>query len=119
MLNRSPMELYHAIEAIHDIAMKYFKSKEKQQSLGGPLENLFRERGYKYTPHESDTTKNQFAEQRTFLYKDKKLMFEKHITLGGGSRENCLQIYFEFDEDDKKIIIGYCGPHLDYSRMRT
>jgi len=43
----------------------------------------------------------------------------KHITLGGGSRVNCLQVYFEPNDGLLKIEIGYCGRHLPYYRQRT
>jgi hypothetical protein len=43
----------------------------------------------------------------------------RHLTLGGGDRTNCLQIYFDVDEKTKKFAIGYCGRHLPYYGMRT
>lgn len=42
----------------------------------------------------------------------------RHLTLGGGDRQNCLQVYFEFDRDARKVLIGYCGVHLPHAKGR-
>ena len=43
----------------------------------------------------------------------------KHLTLGGGDKVNCLQIYFEADDEVGNMDIGYCGEHLPYAKQRT
>ena len=43
----------------------------------------------------------------------------RHITIGGGDRTNCIQIYFEPNEEKQKIEVGYCGVHLSYYNQRT
>jgi len=37
----------------------------------------------------------------------------------GGQTNNCLQIYFEFDHESERVLIGYCGRHLPYAGQRT
>jgi hypothetical protein len=44
---------------------------------------------------------------------------QRHLTLGGGTTNNCLQIYFEFDDDSRCVLIGSCGRHLPYHHQRT
>ncbi len=115
---RDPAQVYNGLEAIAEVAKKYFQTKATSKSMG-PWEDVFRSLGFEYAARDSQTTATKYREQRTFTYEGKTVTMSKHITLGGGSRENCLQIYFDVDELAKRFVIGYCGKHLDYARMRT
>jgi hypothetical protein len=44
---------------------------------------------------------------------------QRHLTLGGGGTNSCLSIYFEFDDANQRVVIGYRGRHLPYSNQRT
>jgi hypothetical protein len=44
---------------------------------------------------------------------------QRPLTLGGGDTNNCLQIYFDFDDASQHVLIGYCERHLPYYRQRT
>lgn len=70
-----------------------------------------------YSPNEGSNLSKQGRMSRTFKYKDKSIFMEKHLKCGNseGTAE-CLRIHFECLEDgqdEKKIVIGYCGKHLD------
>lgn len=70
-----------------------------------------------YASKEGSNLSKQGKMSRTFKYKDKSIFMEKHLKYGNseGTAE-CLRIHFECLEDgqdEKKIIIGYCGKHLD------
>ncbi len=114
---KEPEKAYRALEAIRELAGLWF-DKKKRVSVG-PWEDFFRKRTFTIAMHESQTTMGRYAKERTFAHGGKKITMEKHITLGGGSRENCLQIYFEVDEPNGKFLIGYCGMHLPYAGWRT
>ncbi len=115
---KDPEKVFQAFEALSEVGPLYFSSKKRRESIG-PLEDLFGKRGFKYASQDSPTTTGMFAEQRTFTYIGRRVLMSRHLTLGGGSRENCLQIYFEFDEKNEKVVVGYCGVHLDYAGGRT
>ncbi len=51
-----------------------------------------------------------------FMYNERKRRILRHLTLGGGDSENCLQIYFEPDIEPAKMVVAYCGRHLPYDR---
>ncbi len=53
--------------------------------------------------------------RRTFEYKGAEYEMMKHLKFGvKDSRAETLRIHFEWLADEKKIIIGYCGAHLDF-----
>lgn len=60
-----------------------------------------------------------YGAERTFVHRGRKLVMQRHLTLGGGDRQNCLQIYFDVDESRQRFVIGYCGMHLRYYGMTT
>lgn len=66
----------------------------------------------KYAPKDSKTTTSKYGHERTFTDNGRRYMFKRHFRFGQGSRENCVQIYFEFDEQAKRIDVGYVGLHL-------
>ncbi len=73
--------------------------------------------GNTYAANESDTAeKNKRAKQlRTFMYKGQDVEMMKHLRIGvKPSPYETIRIHFEWDFEDKKIVIGYCGPHLDH-----
>ncbi len=57
---------------------------------------------------ESESTLNQFSAQRTFLCPDNQMrIFSDHFRLNSGWR-----VHLYVDSNERKIIIGYVGPHL-------
>lgn len=49
----------------------------------------------------------------TFEYKNKKYYMEKHLKIGFAENPNeTLRIHFEWNKDEERIIIGYCGKHI-------
>jgi len=113
-----PAQVYRALAAVKEVAESYFRSRTDGLAMG-PWEAAFSDRGFDYAAHEHQTTITMYGAERTFSNADRRLRMEKHLTLGGGSRQNCLQIYFEIDEAQRRFVIGYCGMHLRYAAMAT
>ena len=70
-----------------------------------------------YASNEGETAgSNKRAKSaRTFEYKGKSIEMMKHVKHGvKDSASETIRIHFEWDADDKKIVIGYCGPHLPH-----
>lgn len=109
-----PDHVHRALAAIAEVGQLYLEQRRTRKPLG-KLEDRFEERGFKYAPSDSQTTITKYGSERTF----KKKLFERHLTLGGGDRQNCLQIYFDFDDAKDSIQIAYCGVHLPYEGMRS
>lgn len=113
-----PEQVRQALEAIAEIGRLVFAQRKSKTPLGA-LDRLFEERGFHYAASDSQTTTTKYGKHRTFTDEGRKYLFEKHLTIGGGDKQNCLQIYFEFDNDLERVDIGYCGEHLPYERMRS
>jgi hypothetical protein len=115
----SPTKVYRALEAIADVGRAYFRARQGGPPLG-PLDRAFLSRvPFKYTSFESQTTLGLFGAERVFHHGGQSRQMQRHLTLGGGTTNNCLQIYFDFDDAAQRVLVGYCGRHLRYSRQRT
>ncbi len=96
-------ELRHVFEVMSECAL------ERQRGSTGPLTKWFRDRGVTYARRESETTNEQFAEERTVGG----IFMQEHFKLrddSGGRFE--LRIYVTWDEQDSQWLIGYVGEHL-------
>lgn len=105
---KDPAEVYAALEAVAQLV-----------GLVGPWEKHFEQKNFKYKPSESQNTSNMYGNERWCRDKDKNQYIERHLTLGGADRENCLQIYFDRSSASDKIVIGYCGVHKRYFNQGT
>jgi hypothetical protein len=110
--------VFQALEILHRVASDYFAALDKGASMGR-FEDQFAPYRIKYSARESQTTGTKFRQQRTFTNDDRSLFMERHLTIGGGDRQDTVQIFFEIDPSARRFIVGYCGIHLDYARMRT
>ncbi len=109
-----PDDVYKALQEIADLGRAYFGSDDRKV---GPWDRRFT---CKYARTESQITRTKYGGSRTFRSPDgDSRQMLKHLTLGGGDKVNCLQIYFEPDEEAGTMDIGYCGEHLPYAKQRT
>lgn len=54
-------------------------------------------------------------DRRTFEYQGKQIHMDKHLKIGTADNpSDTLRIHFEWLADEKRIIIGHCGKHLDF-----
>jgi hypothetical protein len=110
-----PDEVLECLKAIAEFGRARFDGRQ----IGMP-KTWFRERGFShYRATESQTTRTMFAAERTFTNDGVRKQIFQHITLGGGDRKNCLQVYFDADDETKTMDIGYCGAHLPYASQTT
>jgi len=112
-----PKEVYNAMQAIARLADRYYKGEDR--STGTPWDEYFDQLGFKYAAQESDSTMNHYGEDRIFAHDGERQEMQRHLTLGGGSRKNCLQIFFDIDNEQERFAVGYCGVHLPYYSQRT
>lgn len=76
--------------------------------------------GIRYSRSEGKTTANdaKLAALRRFQFEGKTYEMWTHVGLG--TREpHLIRIYFAFDDDSRRIIIGYVGPHMDNATTKT
>jgi len=71
--------------------------------------------GESYAAHESESVMNSpdARQCRTFTYDGKEVPMMKHLKIG--NKENVaktIRVHFEWFGRERRIVIGYCGPHL-------
>jgi hypothetical protein len=73
--------------------------------------------GNSYAANESETARNnkRARELRTFEYRGKPVEMMKHLKIGvKDSTAETWRLHFHWDAEEKKIVIGHCGKHLDH-----
>lgn len=115
----SPAQVWRALRAIAEVGREYFAAADGDAPLG-PIDQAFSRRvPFKYTGFESESTLSRFGNERVFHDAANTLQMQRHLTLGGGQTNNCLQIFFEFDDEARRVAVGYCGKHLPFHRQRS
>lgn len=68
-----------------------------------------------YAANEASKLSNEGKRRRTFVYRGRELFMEKHLKHGvKDSPAETLRIHFEWLPDERKIVVGHCGKHLDF-----
>lgn len=68
-----------------------------------------------YAANEANTLSNEGKRRRTFMYQDREFLMDKHLKYGvKDSVAETLRMHFEWLANEKKIIVGHCGKHLDF-----
>ena len=112
-------KVYQALRAIAEVGRAYFAARDGGPPVG-PIDKAFLKWvPFKYTAFESPTTLSLFGSERVFQHRGRRRQMQRHLTLGGGTTNNCLQVYFEFDGESRRVLVGHCGRHLPYSSQRT
>ena len=56
--------------------------------------------------------KNGDGPQKTIEYKGRKVLLVRHLRFGTKESVNeTIRVYFAWDSEDRKLVIGYCGKH--------
>ena len=62
-----------------------------------------------------DFPRDQARKRRTFEYQGKGVVMTRHLKIGRkDSVAETLRIQFYWDANARKVVIGHCGPHLDF-----
>lgn len=68
-----------------------------------------------YAANESSVLSHDGRRRRTFTYRGREILMEKHLKHGvKDSSAETLRVHFEWLADEKKIVIGHFGKHLDF-----
>lgn len=68
-----------------------------------------------YAQRESAVLSKEGKGRRTFDYRGQSIFMDKHLKIGvKDSAAETLRVHFEWVADEKKIVIGHCGKHLDF-----
>jgi hypothetical protein len=68
-----------------------------------------------YAQNEGQALSGPGKQRRTFSYHGKTFLMEKHLKSGvKDSLAETLRIHFEWVAEEKRLVIGHCGKHLDF-----
>jgi hypothetical protein len=68
-----------------------------------------------FASKEAESLSNEGKRRRTFYYLGRDIPMEKHLKHGiKDSVAETLRIHFEWFAEQKKLVIGHCGKHLDF-----
>lgn len=71
--------------------------------------------GQSFSAKESKNLSAEGRSRRTFIYLDREIIMEKHLKIGvKDSIAETLRIHFEWISEEEKIVVGYCGKHIDF-----
>lgn len=101
-----------AFELLQKLATEYWQQladgKSDQQAKAVFGQNA-------YAANEASALSNDGKRRRTFNYRGRKFLMEKHLKHGvKDSLAETLRVHFEWLAHEKKIIVGHCGKHLDF-----
>lgn len=64
---------------------------------------------------EAENLSKEGKDLRTFSYKGRKIFMEKHLKHGvKDSKAATLRIHFEWLAEERKLVVGHCGKHLNF-----
>jgi len=101
-----------AFELLQKLATEYWQQladgKSDQQAKA-----VFGQKAY--AANEASALSNDGKRRRTFSYRGREFLMEKHLKHGvKDSLAETLRVHFEWLANEKKIIVGHCGKHLDF-----
>ncbi len=74
-------------------------------------DDWFAGRGYEYAQGDSESTRNKFGAERVIEFEGTSIQLEEHVTLMANTA-NCVSVYWWRDAENRRLVIGYVGPHL-------
>jgi hypothetical protein len=78
--------------------------------------NVFGKNSYSAKESESVESSPRLLKYRKFVDGDKTRTMLRHLKIGvKDSKAETIRVHFDWDSDEKKIVIGHCGPHLPLS----
>ena len=103
---------WEALIAMHDVMWSL-----KFQEADVQISRDFRDRtGFQYAANESRETLEieSCRRARTFRYQGRDRLMTNHVKVGnsGNYADGALRIYFLFDEERRKLVVGHVGRHL-------
>jgi hypothetical protein len=68
-----------------------------------------------YAQNEGEALTTEGKRRRTFSYRGRDFFMQKHLKIGvKDSSTETLRVHFEWLADEKRLVIGHCGKHLDF-----
>ncbi|MBN2686017.1 MAG: hypothetical protein JXR40_12110 [Pontiellaceae bacterium] len=103
-----------AWSCLWSIATQLHKLYCNESSLD--IERRFREiSGFELALNEGRLTNRnkKLTQLRKINIGDKEFDITPHVKAGGNKEPKCLRVYYAWEQESQKLVIGHCGAHLD------
>ena len=67
--------------------------------------------GWRYAPDQADTTMGRYRDYYETRVGNRRRELREHIGTGNGYHRGTIRIAFDWEADEKKVIVGYIGRH--------
>lgn len=102
-----PRRVYELFRTLNDLVTLW----QEKGSLGMPWFNALSQHGFPYRSHLSYSTIGAYADDYTFTYDSRRIVFAQHVTLGAKHPATCLSVHWLRDDTKKILVVGWCGRH--------
>lgn len=108
-----PREVQDALELLDKVTGEW-QARRRKGEPGGDVRRMLMDRGIgkRCSMHISDTTRNRYESDYTFLVDGAPTLVEPHITLGSGDAGKCASIHFQPPTDKRATVVVHVGRHL-------
>jgi hypothetical protein len=112
-------ELDRAWEILYHIGTTLFEIKFEGDGSGDIAKRFQEKAGYEYAKTEGQNTKKDsgLRSSRVVSVDGREYEIWPHIVYGN-QEPKMLRVHFAYDDDLRKIIVGYVGPHMDNASTR-
>ena len=106
-----PEEVYSVLAWL---GTEYHRARTREAGRDPQFDKLLKEAcsGWFYKPKQTDETKDQFPEWYRTRVEDREYELDMHIGKGTSfDPQNTIRIAFDWDEEEKRVVVGYIGRH--------
>ena len=106
-----PEEVYHVLAWL---GTEYHRARARETGRGAQFDKLLKEAcsGWFYKPKQTDETKEQYREWYRTRVGDREYALDAHVGKGTSfDPQNTIRIAFDWDEVEKRVVVGYIGRH--------
>ena len=108
---KRPEEVYSVLAWL---GTEYHRARTREMGRGPQFDKLLKEAcsGWFYKPKQTDETKDQFPDWYRTRVGDRMYELDAHVGKGTSfDPQNTIRIAFDWDEEDKRVVVGYIGRH--------
>ena len=108
---KRPEEVYSVLAWL---GTEYHRARTREAGRDPQFDKLLKEAcsGWFYKPKQTDETKDQFPEWYRTRLEDREYELDMHVGKGTSfDPQNTIRIAFDWDEEEKRVVVGYIGRH--------
>ena len=108
---KRPDEVYSVLAWL---STEYHRARTREVGRDPQFDKLLKEAcsGWFYKPKQTDETKDQYPEWYRTRAEDREYELDMHVGKGTSfDPQNTIRIAFDWDEEEKRVVVGYIGRH--------